>query len=244
MRRLRVDELDVEPLDDAAKLRLAVAALRVLGVDAENPVPVAVKRQRTAMGEHVPLQRQKIGAPRLRRRELQRDQAARRVIDEHDQRAARPAPLEPVVRRAVDLDEFAKPAPAITQLVDPLLLAPLRAPQLVRHLQPPDRLARHLDTLAPGQLFSRERRAKPLILVPQKPQNPRLNLRLDPQRRCPPALARDKAPVAIRPKRPHQPLHLPHANPQTFRALALKQLPRDYRTHDARPFALRRAHRQ
>ncbi|MBV8103092.1 MAG: hypothetical protein JO223_00400 [Hyphomicrobiales bacterium] len=38
-----VDEFDAQPLDDAAELGEAVAALRLLGVDAENPVPIRVK---------------------------------------------------------------------------------------------------------------------------------------------------------------------------------------------------------
>ena len=58
-----------QPLDDAAELSEAVAALRLLGVDAENPVPIRVEGQRPAVREHVRVQRQQIGLGRLRRRE-------------------------------------------------------------------------------------------------------------------------------------------------------------------------------
>ena len=51
-----VNEFDAQPLDDAAELGEAVAALRLLGVDAENPVPIRVEGQRQAVREHVRLQ--------------------------------------------------------------------------------------------------------------------------------------------------------------------------------------------
>src|ERR1035437_1528580 len=65
LRRQRVDEFDLQTLHDAAKLGLAVAALRVLRVDAENPVPVAVEGQRAAVRQNMTFQRAKIGARRL-----------------------------------------------------------------------------------------------------------------------------------------------------------------------------------
>jgi hypothetical protein len=71
LRSRGVDEFDAQPLDDAAELGEAVAALRLLGVDAENPVPIRVEGQRPAVREHVRLQRLQIGLGRLGRRELQ-----------------------------------------------------------------------------------------------------------------------------------------------------------------------------
>ena len=50
-----MDEFDAQPLDDAAELGEAVAALGLLGVDAENAVPIGIEGQRHAVREHVRL---------------------------------------------------------------------------------------------------------------------------------------------------------------------------------------------
>src|SRR5271166_3623592 len=85
LRGERGDQLDAQSLGDAAEFGLAVAADRVLGVDAEDAVPIRIERQRTAVRHDMAPERPEIGARRLARRELQRRQPPRRVVDEHDQ---------------------------------------------------------------------------------------------------------------------------------------------------------------
>jgi hypothetical protein len=72
LRGQRLNQLDPQPLGHPAELGRAVAARRLLGVDPEYAVPVAVEGQRTAMLQHVSPQRARIGPRRLHRREMQR----------------------------------------------------------------------------------------------------------------------------------------------------------------------------
>ena len=46
----------------------------------------------------------------------ERDQSARRVIDEHNQRASWRAAFKPIVRTAVNLDQFTEPGAAVPNL--------------------------------------------------------------------------------------------------------------------------------
>ena len=138
----RVDQLDAQSLGDAAEFGLAVAAGGVLGVDAEDAVPIRIERQRTAVRHDMAPERPEIGARRLARRELQRRQPPRRVVDEHDQRATRTAPLEPIVRAGVDLDQRAEARTPLAQLKHPLMTPALRFPNPEFDLKPPNRLAR------------------------------------------------------------------------------------------------------
>ena len=142
-----VNELDAQPLGDAAELGQAVAALRLFGVDAENAVPIRIEGQRQAVRQHVRLQRLQIGLGGLRRGKLQTRQPPGGVVDEHDQRAARPPALEPIVRAPVDLDEFAKARPAFANLEDLLGAPPPGPPEPQPDLDLPDRL---LDTQTPS----------------------------------------------------------------------------------------------
>ena len=128
LRGERVDEFDAQALADPAELGLAVAAGGVLGVDPENAVPIRIESRRTAMRENMVPERAKIGARRLRGGKAQRRQTPRRIVNEHDQRAARAAPFKPVMRAAVDLDQFAKSRPPLAQLKHPLVTPPLRLP--------------------------------------------------------------------------------------------------------------------
>ena len=78
--------------------------------------------------------RLQISPGRIHRQEPQRGQMGRRVVDEHDRRAARAAILEPGVWDAVDLDQFAKPRTAYAKLMDSILLSGFRAPQFQPYL--------------------------------------------------------------------------------------------------------------
>src|SRR5207344_3626745 len=107
-----------------AELSLAVAAFGVLGIDPKDPVPVRIERQRPAMRQNLIAQRSQVGFRAFRRGEMQRDQSARRVIDEHNQRASWRAAFKPIVRTAVNLDQFTEPGAAVPALKN-ALLAPL-----------------------------------------------------------------------------------------------------------------------
>src|SRR5271166_3217034 len=189
-------------------------------------------------------QRLEIGLARFDRRKTQRRQPTRRVIDEHDQRAARPAPLEPVVRAAVDLHQLAEPRPPLAQLKHPLHPPPLRTPQPKRNLQPTHRLRRDLDPVPFQQLLRRQPRAEIRIRPPQQLPDPHPKRLAQPPMRQPPALARHQTGVAVAPPGTHQSLELAHADAQPLRGLALAHPVFHSLTHQTPPIALRRAHRK
>lgn len=99
-----------------------------LALTRKMPVPIRIESCRTALCETMVPERAKIGARRLRGGKAQRRQTPRRIVNEHDQRAARAAPFKPVMRAAVDLDQFAKARPPVAPLKHPLVTPPLRLP--------------------------------------------------------------------------------------------------------------------
>ncbi len=78
-----------------------------------SPLPACDKCQthRAAVGRQVRARRAHVRLGRLRRDEARRQQPRRRVVHVRDQRACRPAALEPGVRRAVDLHQIAQTLP-------------------------------------------------------------------------------------------------------------------------------------
>src|SRR5271157_2940835 len=153
LRRQRANLLDAQALGHAVELGLAVAAQSLFGVDAKDAMTIRVERQRRPIRQEMAAQRDEIGLRRLRRRHVQRGQTPRRVVDEHDQGAARRPALEPVVLAAVDLNELAEPWP-------PPRLARLRLPKAKSDLKPPYALTRDRDPLDLGELFGGQGRAK------------------------------------------------------------------------------------
>src|SRR5216684_616201 len=113
------------------------------------------------MRQNMVLQRGEIGSRGLGRGKSQRRQPPRRIVDEHDQRAARPTSLKPVMRAAVDLDQLAKARTPLAELKH--LLAPprLRLPQTQLDLQLPHALARDRDPLQLRQLLGPKSRYLP-----------------------------------------------------------------------------------
>ena len=116
LRVQRIDQFDAQALGDAAELGLAVAAGRLLGVDPEDAVPRpwdsrARERGSASGSRRASFRPARIGTP----------QTPRGVVDEDDQRAARTASLEPIVRTAVDLDQLAKARTPLAKLKHPLL---------------------------------------------------------------------------------------------------------------------------
>ncbi len=234
----------LEALGHPAELGQAVAAGRFLGVDAEDAVPVAVKGERKPVRENMRLQRAKIGLRRLARRKLQRRQPAGRVVDEHDQRAARAAPLQPIVRAAVDLNQFAKAPAPLARLMNPPRPPPLRPRKPESDLQTANELARHRDPLQLAELLGRQRRAEITIFVPQQPGDPRAQPRRHPPRRNPPPLARNQPPIAPSPPNPHKPLDLPHPERKPLRRNNLRKHTLANLPNHKRPLPLDSAHPQ
>jgi hypothetical protein len=239
-----VNEFDAQPLGDAAELGEAVAALRLLGVDAENPVPVRGEGQRQAVREHVRLKRLKISLGRLRRRELQMRQPPGRVIDEHDQRAARSPALEPVVRAPVDLNEFAEARPAFANLENLLGPPSLRSPEPQPNLDLADRLFRHPDALDRAELFARQRRAEIGGARLERRFDRGHTRPIEPVVRRPSAAARDHARLALAAIAANLPLHLPNPDAQKLRSPSLAQLAAHQPPQHIKPFSLQPAHRQ
>jgi hypothetical protein len=93
------------------------------------------------MARQIALQHLEIGKSALRSRESKRNQAACRIVDEDDQRAARSAILKPAVFAPIDLDQLAEMLAADARLVK---LAPLLAlePQAFRGHPLAERLSR------------------------------------------------------------------------------------------------------
>src|SRR5207249_3309759 len=116
---------DVQHMQCAAKLGHAVTAQRALMVDAENTVLVAIERHRLAPGLQIGAGGMEVRESRLALDKLKMHQPARRIVDEHEQRALWAAVLEPPVLAAVDLHQLADTLATVARLVD--ALAPLLA---------------------------------------------------------------------------------------------------------------------
>ena len=144
-------------------------------------------------------------------------QQARRVVDEHQQRALRPAVLEPPVLAAVDLHQLADTLPPMPRLMDALPSLLAISPNPGRDHPQPQRLAAERDRMPLAQLLGRQGGTKIPILLANDRQ------RLDPKlfRFAPVARStsplRDQAGRAIDPVRLQQPEHLTALEPQQLR---------------------------
>src|SRR5271157_5784727 len=237
LRRQRANLLDAQALGHAVELGLAVAAQSFFGVDAKDAMTIRVERQRRPIRQEMAAQRDEIGLRRLRRRHVQRGQTPRRVVDEHDQGAARRPALEPVVLAAVDLNELAEPWP-------PPRLARLRLPKAKSDLKPPYALTRDRDPLDLGELFGGQGRAKAGVLAAQKPFDPFTDARPEPPQRNPPTLLGDKPGVALPPIGANQPFHLPNANPQPLARRALAESLCNHKSNNMRALTFSATHPQ
>src|SRR5215213_8783216 len=83
-------------------------------------------------------------------------EAARRVIDEHEQRALWAAVFEPPMLGPVDLHEFTDAVTAVTRLVHGLEPLPSVPPEAVGPHPLPDRLDPKMDAVPLGQLLAGE----------------------------------------------------------------------------------------
>lgn len=161
-----------------------------------------------------------------------------------DEGAARPAALKPIVRAAVDLDQFAKARPTLARAVNPPRPPPPNPSQPEGDLKPANRLPRYRNPVQLAQFLRRQRRPEIRILRRQKLLDPGAPGSVQPPSRNPAALARDQPGVALRPPPPQKPLNLANAQTQPLRRLPLPQKPFLQSPHDVRTLALLRAHRQ
>ena len=154
---------DAQPLRNAVERGEPVAALGILRVHAENPVPIGIERERQPVRHNVIPQRQPVGMRRLGGREPHRRESSGRVVDENDKRETRPAILEPGMMAAVDPHEFAEQRPALAELEHAPLATLLRTPQ-----PEPD-----LKSAAPSRRKPRSSRARRASRPPASARNRR-----------------------------------------------------------------------
>jgi hypothetical protein len=236
------DLLDAEPLGDAVELGPSVAALGLLGIDAEDAVPVRVERQRQAVRRDVVAQGKAIGRSRLGRCKAARREPPRRVIDEEHQGELGAPILEPGVLAAVDLDQLAEARAPFAQLENALLPARARPPEPEPHLDLAHRLCRDLDPLALPELLGRKRRPEVRVALAQGRLDACNHRLIEAVVRSLAAPARDEPAIAARPPRRHQVLHLTHLQIEQLRRPPLPDLARCQPPHHGRPLALLRAH--
>lgn len=118
---------------------------------------VRIKGNRCTVTLEIERQCLEVGEGTLGTHKAQLHQLARRIIDEHQQRARRSAILEPAMLRPVDLHQFAIGfAPQPRLMKRPALLA--RQPKSGIDHPAAHRLARHTQTIAFGQLLRRQGR--------------------------------------------------------------------------------------
>src|SRR5215210_6610029 len=85
---------------------------------------------------------------RLGQHKAQMHEAARRVIEEHQERALRAAVLEPPMLGPIDLHEFADAVTAVTRLVHGLEPLPSVPPEAVGQHPLPGRLDPKMDAVS------------------------------------------------------------------------------------------------
>jgi hypothetical protein len=157
LRAVGADDLDVQLAHRPPELGGAVAA----GPGhPEDAVLVGVEGHRPAVRLDVAPRRLQVGEGRFALDETEVHELAGRVVDEDEQRAARPAVLEPGVLAAVDLDQLAQAVPAVPGLVDVRAAVLARDPEAGRGHPAPDRLPAEPQVVGLGQLLGRERRAE------------------------------------------------------------------------------------
>jgi hypothetical protein len=151
--RVRADELDVEPVQRAPKVRHAVTVRRGRVV-AEGAVFVRVEGNRLAVPLEVRPRGTHVGEGALALDHLQVHELARSIVDEHQERALRTAVLEPPVLRAVDLDKLAAAVAPIAWLVKLGALGDLGLPQSGFHHDLSQRLTGEPEAMPLGEILA------------------------------------------------------------------------------------------
>ncbi len=118
-------------MQDAPELGQAGPADRTRVIDPKHRMLIAVEGHRLAVALQLAPGRVEVVDGGFRVHEAQLHQAAGGIVDVHQQRADRAAILEPMVVRAVDLDQLPETVTPVPRLVDrrvALLAACARAP--------------------------------------------------------------------------------------------------------------------
>lgn len=97
-------------------------------VDAKDAVAVGVERHRSPVLFQMPSQHVQVERRGLAGGEPELHQTPGGVVDEDDQGGAGATPLEPVVSRAVDLDQLEKAPPPLAAVKRPRGFVPLGSP--------------------------------------------------------------------------------------------------------------------
>src|SRR3954454_11220048 len=170
-------------------------------------------------------------------------EAARRVIDEHEQRALWAAVLEPPMLGPVDLHEFADAVTAVTRLVHGLEPLPSVAPEAVSQHPLPDRLDPEMDAVSLSQLLAGKCRTEVGVVGLDQPQ------RLRSERRRIAAVARLAAARRDQGRRPSlpirlgQPKHVAARQPRQLGSLIHRNPASGQIPEHVHPVDLRAAHR-
>ncbi len=169
--------------------------------------------------------RLKVAERRLGLDQAQLHQPARRVVDEHEQGALRPAALEPPVPGAVDLHQPAQAVPARARLEHalPPVLAP--QPKPVGNHPLPQRLDAQRRAVQFQQLLSRQRRAKIGMPLPDQADHYLAQRRTVGAIAGPAALARHQALGALALKRTLETKELTPSNPSNVAAASMPRRP-------------------
>jgi hypothetical protein len=149
-----------------------------------------------------------------------------RLFDKHEQRATRPTTLQPVMRAAVDLNQFAEPRPAGPRLKHSLLPPLFGLVQTKTKLNVPHRLARHHDAVPLRQFLRRQLQIRQAVVRPNTP------------------LTRFKPGVAVLLPGAHKAFELTHADASTLRRFPLTKRLLNRRTDQVQPIPLIGTHQQ
>ena len=209
-------------------------------------LPVGVERLRHAVARN-PRPQHADRRPNRLLRAKPPQRLARRVIDERQQTALRPAPFEPRVKTAVHLDQFAEMRLALPP-------APMRAalahaaPQARGQHPPPQRFVIDRHPVFTRQMLRRQRRPKALIdpaavFLPHERQHSLPNLPGDRVLRRAPRAPMFQACSSISPVSPIQPLRLAIAHLHQHRRRPQSQRPGSHSGQHAPALQLVRAHR-
>src|SRR5215213_3253168 len=169
-------------------------------------------------------------------------EAARRVIDEHEQRALWAAVFEPPMLGPVDLHEFTDAVTAVTRLVHGLEPLPSVPPEAVGPHPLPDRLDPKMDAVPLGQLLAGECRTEVGVVGRDQSQ------RLSSERRRIAAVARLASAGRNQRRRPSltvslgQPEHLAARQPHQLRGLVRRNPASRHSPEHVHPVDLRAAH--
>jgi hypothetical protein len=135
------------------------------------------------MCPQISLQRTEIAERALGFNKLKVHQGAGRIVDEDEQGAGRSAILEPVMIRAINLDQLAITFPAQTRLVERAALLPRQPNPRVLHPFA-QRLARDLQPVILLKLLSRKCRPEVDVVLANQRHRELPDRRIDPVVRC------------------------------------------------------------